>query len=271
MRTTEPTCVVQDGVRVTWRRLRDLLLEELVCPPQHRFDAWEPDVPYVAVVLEGAMEKRFAHRPQVLRAGSAITIPVSATHETRFGDAPTRVLKINATADGRDGPAESLLDDLVHVEGNRVTDLGWRLAAELHARDAAAELSLEGLALEALASVARSASADRGRAQVPRWLVSARELLETSPDLPSLTTLADAVGVHPSHLARTFRSAYGMTVGDYARRLRLDRARTALAATDTPIALVAAEAGFADQSHFTRAFKRYTGLTPASYRAARRS
>jgi AraC family transcriptional regulator len=57
-----------------------------------------------------------------------------------------------------------------------------------------------------------------------------------------------------------------VSVGEYVRRERLDWAVAQLTTTDTPVATVAAEAGFADQSHFTRAFKRHTGLTPGRYR-----
>jgi AraC family transcriptional regulator len=72
--------------------------------------------------------------------------------------------------------------------------------------------------------------------------------------------------VHPVYLARSFRERYGVSVGEYVRRLRLDWAAAQLSATETPVATVAAEAGFADQSHFTRAFKRHMGLTPGRYR-----
>jgi AraC family transcriptional regulator len=57
-------------------------------------------------------------------------------------------------------------------------------------------------------------------------------------------------------------------IGAYVRRLRLDWAASRLKMADEPIARIGLEAGFADQSHFTRAFKRYTGLTPAEYRSA---
>ena len=50
------------------------------------------------------------------------------------------------------------------------------------------------------------------------------------------------------------------------RRLRLDWAAAQLADSDVTLAQLAAEAGFVDQSHFTRAFKRHTGLTPGRYR-----
>jgi AraC family transcriptional regulator len=74
------------------------------------------------------------------------------------------------------------------------------------------------------------------------------------------------VGVHPTHLGRVFRAHYGVSVGEYGRRFRLARAATELARTDMPVAVIATRAGFADQSHFTRLFKRYAGTTPARYR-----
>jgi AraC family transcriptional regulator len=88
---------------------------------------------------------------------------------------------------------------------------------------------------------------------------------------PSLAELAALARVHPVHLARSFRQHYGVSIGEYVRRLRLEWAAAQLAATQTPIALLAAQAGFADQSHFTRAFKRHTGLTPGRYRGVVRS
>jgi transcriptional regulator GlxA family with amidase domain len=63
-----------------------------------------------------------------------------------------------------------------------------------------------------------------------------------------------------------FRRHYGVSIATYLRRLRLDRAAAKLAGSDAPVARIAAEEGFADQSHFTRAFTCHTGVTPARYR-----
>jgi AraC family transcriptional regulator len=52
----------------------------------------------------------------------------------------------------------------------------------------------------------------------------------------------------------------------YVLRLRIDAARKLLVHTDTPLASVALEAGFADQSHMTRAFQRNFGMTPRQVR-----
>ena len=86
------------------------------------------------------------------------------------------------------------------------------------------------------------------------------------PGVTTLSQLAEAVGVHPAHLARSFRREYGLTVGQYARAVRLDWASAQLALPDASLAGIAVGAGFADQSHFTRAFRAHTGVTPGRYR-----
>jgi AraC family transcriptional regulator len=72
--------------------------------------------------------------------------------------------------------------------------------------------------------------------------------------------------VHPTHLARAFRARHGVSVGEYGRRVRVAWASAELAASDRPLAMIAAQAGFADQGHFTRLFRRYVGTTPSRYR-----
>ncbi len=70
------------------------------------------------------------------------------------------------------------------------------------------------------------------------------------------------------HFARTFRAAHGVSVGAYVHRLRAEYAARELARTSTPIAAIASAAGFADQAHLTRVFRRLTGATPARFRAS---
>ena len=64
---------------------------------------------------------------------------------------------------------------------------------------------------------------------------------------------------------------YGRTIGEYVRRLRIERAARELSHGGSPIAAIGLRAGFFDQSHFSRVFRDHTGLTPAAFRAAARS
>ena len=92
--------------------------------------------------------------------------------------------------------------------------------------------------------------------------------IEEAPELPvSLAQLADLAGVSRFQLLRGFRRAVGVTPYAYLLQLRVRLAKRLLAAGLTP-ADCAAQAGFADQSHLTRAFQRQFGVTPGRYRAA---
>lgn len=151
--------------------------------------------------------------------------------------------------------------------GTRVADAGFRLLRELldGDGDGDAALSIESLALEILAASARKGCGE-GTAR-PRWLRDARDLLGGRFREPlALRSVAKEAGVHPVHFASAFRRFYGCSVGEYLRRLRVEFAQRQLASPELSLAEVALAAGFADQSHLTRTFKRLTGLTPGQYR-----
>ena len=82
----------------------------------------------------------------------------------------------------------------------------------------------------------------------------------------SVADLARRAELSASQLQREFRRLFGMSVGDYLLRLRLLMAQRRLRETADAIGQIAADCGFYDQSHFTRAFKAHTGLAPQQYR-----
>lgn len=83
----------------------------------------------------------------------------------------------------------------------------------------------------------------------------------------AMEDLAAAAGCSRYAAYRAFSSVYGMAPSDYQRQLRVRAARGLLAA-GVPPAIAAARAGFADQAHLTRWFRRYYGVTPGAYQAA---
>lgn len=81
----------------------------------------------------------------------------------------------------------------------------------------------------------------------------------------SLEDLARELACTPFHLIRCFKKAQGLTPFAYLLRLRLEQAR-ALIRRGRPLTAVALETGFSDQSHLTRKFKYFYGITPGEYR-----
>ena len=96
----------------------------------------------------------------------------------------------------------------------------------------------------------------------------AQRRLDDVPEAPAtLADLAALAGVSRFQLLRGFARATGVTPHAYLLQRRVRLARQLLIAGRAP-AEAAQEAGFADQSHLTRAFRRQFGVTPARYRAA---
>ena len=106
----------------------------------------------------------------------------------------------------------------------------------------------------------------------PRWLRTVEEALEASvASPPSVESLAALAGVHPTHLLRTFRKHNGATLSNFIRQRRIQRARAEVAKGDRPLSMIALDAGFSDQSHFTRVFRQVFGETPGQYARSQRS
>jgi len=158
--------------------------------------------------------------------------------------------------------------------------VGVPLAQDLAARAAATR----GQLLEA----ARRVGAEPERASVALWHLlwglSATPLRPAAPvhhplvrrllDLlvsseevaPSPPSLARRLGVTPRHLNRLCVAAFGLPLGAWLRRNRLQRARQLLTETDWPVARVAAETGFTDLQHFNKAMRAFTGRAPRALR-----
>jgi AraC-like DNA-binding protein len=73
-------------------------------------------------------------------------------------------------------------------------------------------------------------------------------------------------GLSSSHFSRLIKEKLGRTFTDLLRQYRVDQAKRLLRRTTHSLADIAGEAGFSDQSYFTKVFQRYTGMTPGDYR-----
>ena len=252
----------------------------LVTPGAHRDGSSLPrhwhDVPTICHVVHGRfVEYRRGHTLEC-RTGVTHLMPAGELHWNSFRWGDTRGVRIDIDpARLADHPslAQALTGPL-QVNGGTPAQLVARVLAEMRVADDASPLAIEGLLLELVASLARTARAARAgdaseTAEAP-LLRRARELLdEESGVAHSLSSVALQVGVHPVTLARAWRRAYGCSLGESLRAIRIERAARALVESGQSLVEIAQAAGFYDQSHFTHAFRRQTGETPGAYRARR--
>ncbi|GAA2176612.1 AraC family transcriptional regulator [Agrococcus versicolor] len=128
-----------------------------------------------------------------------------------------------------------------------------------------AELAAEGMLVELSGRFAASPGAAIASVRDPALALRLRDLLEDR--LVDGVPLAEAgrlLGAHPAHLSRSFSAAFGIPPHRYVTGRRVDLARRLLLGGHPP-GEVAAAAGFHDQAHLTRHFRRVLGTTPARF------
>ncbi|WP_339384517.1 helix-turn-helix transcriptional regulator [Oscillatoria sp. FACHB-1407] len=81
-----------------------------------------------------------------------------------------------------------------------------------------------------------------------------------------LQDLANVAGMSQYYFCRLFRDSIGMTPHQYVRHQRIERAKQLLKQQHLSISDIAIQCGFANQSHFTRLFSKFTHTTPKLYR-----
>ena len=228
------------------------------------------DDAYFNLVLRGDYAEHTKKRVQDLGRSELVFHPAGAEHSNTFSERGAHLFNIRLESSWRKTVCEqsSLLTAAATFKGGLPVLLVTRLYNEFRAVDAVSALIIEGLVLEMLGETSRSATWIPG-SKKPRWLAQAQDLVHSQFNQGiSLRGIAEAVGVHKVHLSRAFRRHFHCTVGEYARRLQVEFSCRKLSQTNASLLEITSEAGFSDQGHFCRTFKRFTGLTPTQYRAS---
>jgi AraC family transcriptional regulator len=250
------------------RSLAQLTLADVLYPAGARLPRHSHERAYFCLIRQGSYTETYGRRTRDCRPMTLAYHPPGEPHAQTIAGCPVASFNVEIGAEllYRASEMTGPLDQPAEFHGGEIASLGLRLFHEFARKDTASALSIESLTLEILAA-STSFNATVCDAPEPRWLADARDLLDARfREHLTLRNIAREAGVHPVYFAAAFRRFHHCSVGEYLRRRRLEFVRRNLADTHLPLAEIALDAGFADQSHLTRAFKRFTGKTPGEYR-----
>lgn len=229
------------------------------------------ELPFLCYVLKGSFHEIRQKRNYDCQQGTVIFHPANDGHSDFVEPLERmRCLNIEMNTPWKDTLQVVLREPCKawSLKRPETSTLAMRVYREFRSPDDLSNVAIEGLILELLAAGLRGSM---NFEKAPPWLEKIHtSLQERYTESLSLEELALEAGVHRVHLARSFRKHYGSTVADYVRKLRIDFACRSLQQTDSAIAIVCARTGFFDQSHFTKTFRRFTGMTPAEFRKLHR-
>lgn len=262
-----PTSRITHGREARRTTLAGQTLVESLYPPKAELEPHAHAHPYLVFVLDGTFEERSRRGRHACGPGMVMIRPAGTRHSDHFGDRGTRAMIVGIHAPEAVGDA---FGDVFHFRSGPPVSVAARLHAEMRRADTAAEYVVDGLMRELAGHVLRYERIEDSEVRPPDWLARARDRLrEEYLDPPLIRDLAEEAGVHPDHLSRSFRRHFGTLPGEFLRSIRLEWAAHRLLDDASTIAAIAARAGYADQSHFTRAFKARYGVPPGRWRRTR--
>lgn len=221
---------------------------------------------YVSMLLSGSYKESIGSRELESKPLDVVFHPAAFEHKDEIGASGARFfsLEINSRWLSRIGAQDISSVAPARLTGDAAVTMRRLLAGVLDGQTT--HLRAESLVAELLAGLTKSEAAVEKR---PKWLARVEEFLRSQFCVQlTLEQVAKIADVHPVHLSRVFRKTHGMTMGDYLNQLRADCVARNLADPDRTLADLAYDAGFADQAHLTRVFKRINGITPGALRRA---
>lgn len=143
--------------------------------------------------------------------------------------------------------------------------LMYKIFREMKLDDATSPLSIQTLLLESLAGMLQDLKTKPYKK--PRWVSELDQILndQFSENL-TLDYLSKILNIHPVHLSRDFPKYFNSNLGEYRRKLKIQKSLQLIAKQGQDLTTIAFECGFADQSHFTRSFRQINAISPSEYR-----
>jgi AraC family transcriptional regulator len=249
----------------TRHRKDGLVLSEIAHDHARALPSHTHESAYFSLLQSGSYEETWGARRLEYARGSIAFHPAALTHADVIGSTGGRFVTIEVGRAWLDKVADvAALDAEPRLLPPEIAWLARRALREAVEAAPGAAVAIEALVLEML--VASSRAADKAHPKTPD-ATRALEAVRADPFRRwTLEALAAECGMPPAALSRAIRKQTSKTLGAIALEARIQAAAELVRKDDRPLAEIARAAGFADQSHFTRLFRRVTGTTPGAWR-----
>lgn len=221
----------------------------------------------ITFIVTGSLRETVGTKSEVARPLSIVVKPAGTEHTDQFGEGGAVALSVRL---------EHSFTSALQDWGNDLIEWRWQhcgpatrwfllLLQTLQEGNPECEAEIENSLFEVVAALSHTRKSTASDS--PRWLgLVKQEIDDDVENCGRVRDLAARAGVHPVYLARKFRSSLGVSVSEYVQQRRVQSTAQLLCTERLPLASVACQAGFSDQSHMGRIFKSKTGLTPDRYR-----
>jgi AraC family transcriptional regulator len=247
------------------RQISAITLSEIIHKNPIRLPEHFHELAHFALVIKGSYSETFASKMYRHSPMEIIWHRAGISHQDEIGERGACFFTIEFQPEYLINLSEfaALPNDFFERDGLIVRQ-AQQLYDEFKNWRTGSDQIIEGLTLQMLGHSVRKQISEK---YPPIWLVRVvKRLNEEFRTNLSIGKLALEAGVHPVYLASVFRRFYQENISEYVQKLRVNYASELLLGKKVSISEIAFLAGFADQSHFTRVFKRYVGTTPGAFR-----
>ncbi len=221
--------------------------------------------PYFTYLLQGKLYEANKKEEYYLESGSLLFHNWQNSHHNIKPKDYTRGFHIEFNSDWflKYNISSMDFEGSLNLKNPMIKSLMNKVFLETKINDTQSQVSIELLMIDIFNKIKLQES-DSYRKK-PEWVNKIQEiLLETETDC-TLTMLSKELNIHPVHLSREFHKYFGTTLGQYIRRLKLNKAITLISSNKYSMTEICYKCGFYDQSHFTSTFKKIYKMPPSVF------
>lgn len=246
-----------------WKEYRGLITSKTTYDGQFNTAFHSHEHPHLSFILQGG-NVEYRQKETLIRSANDVMFYHSGElHKTIPTDSQTR--NLNLEIDSAFLQENNISEDRLKqvVQRNRDSSLFiLKMQSEIHLNDQLTESALHALLFGFITAPELKSYKEIS------WCVKLNQLIHDDWDKQhSLSDLATQIGVHPVTISKYFARYFGCTLGEYLRKLRVSKSLSLIKNPEYSLTEIALLCGFADQSHFIRVFKQYTGISPKNYRS----